>query len=335
MVTASKPAFDICLVGHITKDRIIVAGQRERIAPGGTAYYSALTYAGLGLRVAVVTKLHDSDHPLILKAMENDNITLLAGDSAATTTFDNIYPNPDLQHRVQRVSAIADTLQPQDLDAITASIYHLGPLTATDMTPALLPAAAGHGQLTALDVQGLIRRIENGEVRQQDWPHKHTCFQSIDILKADTHEARFLTGMTDPADAARILAAYGPREVIITQDDRGSFVFCEDTIHVIPAYPPAHLRDPTGCGDTYLAAYVTRRWQGDSPPLAGRFAAMAATMNLATSGPFIGSQAEVQQELARMQAAQQGRQSLAAGQTKSPRTEIPSPVMGEGIGRKE
>jgi sugar/nucleoside kinase (ribokinase family) len=67
--------------------------------------------------------------------------------------------------------------------------------------------------------------------------------------------------------------------------------------HVIPAFQPSCLRDPTGCGDTYLAAFIFAAsfpWDLDE---IGRFAAMAATMKLECQGPLHATASQVLQRL--------------------------------------
>lgn len=45
--------------------------------------------------------------------------------------------------------------------------------------------------------------------------------------------------------------------------------------------------DATGCGDTFLAAFLSRRIRGDSA--AARFATVAASLHIEIHGPFRGT----------------------------------------------
>jgi sugar/nucleoside kinase (ribokinase family) len=51
--------------------------------------------------------------------------------------------------------------------------------------------------------------------------------------------------------------------------------------------------DTTGCGDTYLAAYMVRRLAGADCRECGRFAAAAASLNIESMGSFHGSAVEI------------------------------------------
>ena len=46
----SSSVFDVCVIGHITRD-IIRVGRTTRATPGGTAYYTSMALRRLGLKV--------------------------------------------------------------------------------------------------------------------------------------------------------------------------------------------------------------------------------------------------------------------------------------------
>ncbi|NIR38379.1 MAG: ribokinase, partial [Actinobacteria bacterium] len=70
-------------------------------------------------------------------------------------------------------------------------------------------------------------------------------------------------GAGAPEEAARRIAELGPREVIVTLGGDGSVVLARDVLHRIEAHPPSRLVDATGCGDTFLAAYMAHRLGSD------------------------------------------------------------------------
>ena len=57
--------------------------------------------------------------------------------------------------------------------------------------------------------------------------------------------------------------------------------------------PPRRVADATGCGDTYLAAYLARRLSGAECAECARFAAAAASLNIEALGAFRGSEADI------------------------------------------
>lgn len=278
--------FDVCIVGHLSRDRIVIGARIERTTPGGAAFYASMTYARLGLRVCVVTKTHRSDEEWLIGPLRENGIEVRWSESLATTTFENIYLDAALNERRQRVHSVADPLRSRDMAGVQAAVYHFGPIIAGDLDPAVWRTAVREGDWVVLDVQGLVRNVVDGNVRVQDWPEKADRLVGVDVVKADLSEATTLTGATDAEEAARTLPTYGPKEVIVTSGDRGSVILSGGVLHRIPCYPPPVLVDATGCGDTYLAGYVARRLRGDDPERAGRFAAATASLKLARDGPF-------------------------------------------------
>ncbi len=107
-----------------------------------------------------------------------------------------------------------------------------------------------------------------------------------------------LAGESDVAQAGRRLCSLGPDEVLVTLGSRGALVVSPQGVEHVAALPAAVV-DATGCGDTFLAAYLHRRLAGSAPAPAARFAAAAATITLERSGPFEGCESDVDARLAR------------------------------------
>ena len=53
---------DIMMIGHFAKDRLVVDGTVETCS-GGAVYYGSVALRHIGVRVAVVTRLHPDDFP--------------------------------------------------------------------------------------------------------------------------------------------------------------------------------------------------------------------------------------------------------------------------------
>jgi sugar/nucleoside kinase (ribokinase family) len=102
-----------------------------------------------------------------------------------------------------------------------------------------------------------------------------------------------LTGMQDLREAAKVLAGWGVKEVLLTLGSLGSLIYAEGQFHEIPAYAPREVVDATGCGDTYMTGYLYRRALGDSYDEAGRFAAAMSTLKLEHTGPFSRTEEDV------------------------------------------
>lgn len=283
---------DVCVIGHVTKD-IIRVGQTTTTAPGGTAYYTSVALRSLGLHVMVVTKMAKEDRDSLPKDFEDKGIVISCKKSKQSTVFENVYSGEDLGHRRQRINAVGAPFLVEDVESITAPVFHVGPLTRQDVSITLLKHLATKPGIVSLDVQGMLRPACIGRVREEDWPEKEAGLRNVDILKADEREALVLSGQKLVDEAAQVLASFGPKEVIITMGSGGSLVYTEATLHRIPCCGPRKTEYPTGCGDTYMAGYLYQRMKGMAPELAGRFAAATAAMKLQDPGPFQGTETEV------------------------------------------
>lgn len=280
------PKFDICIIGHVTRD-IIRIRNVERKNPGGTAYYTSLPLQRLGLNVAVITKLAVENQTSLLNELKQSGITIFCGESPETTSFENIYRDETRSDRVQKVQNIAESFSLRDIDPVSAPVFHLGPLTKEDIPLKLLEELSKRDVLISLDGQGFIRHIKNEMVREYDWEEKQKGLAFVDILKANINEARILSGEDNAEQAASQLAEYGPKEVIVTHGNKGSVIYSNKQIYRIPAFPPRKLVDPTGCGDTYVAGYLYQRLKSSDLDKIGRFAAKLATLKLETFGSLM------------------------------------------------
>ena len=282
---------DVWVIGHVTLDRIATRdGMTERA--GGTSTYFSLALARLGGDVAVLTRMAPEDGESLLAEEREAGIEVLCAPSPKTTEFENRYLESDGDRRVQRVGAVALAFAPEDVGALHARLFHLGPLTQDDMSVEFIEAVADRGRVS-LDVQGLVRRIDRGGVVPCEWPDVRKGLARVSIVKADEDEARMLTGEADPDRSAPRIAEWGPEEVLVTRASRGSVVCYRGQVHAIPAVSTPDPVDPTGCGDTFMAGYVSARLGGAEVAQAARFGAAAAALKLRHVGPFDGTRTEV------------------------------------------
>ncbi len=282
--------FDICCIGHISQDKVVTP-QNTVHMPGGTAFYFSKALQQLPLKYVLVTAVAPAQMEYV-EALRQDGIQVSVFPSQNTVCFENIYPE-DFNYRTQNVLQKADPFHLKQLEHIPASIYHMGALLADDIPPALISALSNQA-IVSLDVQGYLRKVENQHVLATDWPEKKDVLKHVHILKTNEEEARTLTGSEDIQEAARIMASWGVKEVVMTMGSMGSLIYAEGTFYEVPAYAPAHLTDATGCGDTYMAGYLSQRVKGISYLDAGKFAAAMASLKIETSGPFYGSSAQVE-----------------------------------------
>ena len=232
-----------------------------------------------------------------VESMRAQGIDVDVIPSRHTVFFENSY-GENMNNRRQRVLAKADPFTTANLAGVKARFIHLGSLLADDFSLDTIKSLCGRGTLS-VDAQGFLRYVDGEQVRPCDWADKEEALRYVDVLKVNEHEIESLTGYSDLESAGRVLAGWGPREVLMTLGSYGSVIYADGQMHRIPAYSPKRLVDATGCGDTYATGYLYMRSRGAGYDEAGRFAAAMATLCLERTGAFNGTEADVEAVLSR------------------------------------
>ena len=288
---ASDYDTDIMMIGHFAKDRLVVDGQAE-LASGGAVYYGSIVLRRLGVSVAVVTRLHPDDFPLLAE-LEAQGVQVFAIPAPATSGIENIYDSADMERRVCKLMGFAGPFRPEDIPPLSARIYVVASIIAGEVDLPLLKSLAQRGPV-AIDIQGFVRVRDDGDLVFRPWADLEEGLAHVTYLKVDRAEAEMLTGQTDLQAAARQLADYGPREVVVTQSS-GVTVFAEGRIYQAP-FTPRSLAGRTGRGDTCFAAYLGQRLTA-SPEEATRIAAAITTLKQEKPGPWQGSRRDAEKQI--------------------------------------
>jgi len=289
--------FDVCVVGHVTRDVNTFEGAAHEPTPGGAAFYASMAYRSLGLETVVVTRIAEGDRADLLDEMLGAGIEVRCLPSPHSTFFHNIYPSADLDIRLQRVTAVAAAFEAGDIAGVKARAFHFGPLTRGDLPVSLIEAAADTGAYVALGVQGFLRVVRNGEVVAAPWPGLGEGLRRVDTCQGDVEETCLLAGESEVSRAMANLAEMGPGEVLTTEGVHGSYLFWRGRMVKIPSLAPLRVADATGCGDTYLAGYVARRLETDDVRHCACFGAVLASLKLESAGSFRGAAAHVLERL--------------------------------------
>lgn len=257
--------------------------------PGGTSYYFShgISHLNDWKNYKLVTSLAPSEYSSV-DELTGKGLNVEIIPSKKTVYFENSY-GINQNNRTQRVLAKADPFTVEKIQHIEAKIFHLGSLLSDDFSLDVIKYLSKKGILS-VDAQGYLREVRGENVYPIDWCEKKEALKYVHILKVNEHEAKVLTGLDDYQAAARQLAEWGVKEVLLTLGSEGSIIYAENSFYYIPAYPPKEVVDATGCGDTYMLGYLYMRNKGVSYEEAGCFAATLSTVKLEKSGPFSGTE---------------------------------------------
>jgi len=284
--------FDVIMIGNFAKDLLIVDGVEE-IASGGGVYYGSVVVKRLGREAGVITRLHPDDFSR-LNELKAEGIAVHATAAQGTSGIANYYQSNDMERRITRPIGFGGKYSLDDLPEWQAEVIMLTPLYAGEVDLTFVQTLAERAPV-AMDIQGFIRVPRKNDLVFRPWAEMAEGLKNVTFLKVDRAEAEFITGLTDLQAAARRLAGFGPKEIVLTQSS-GVTVFADGRFYETP-FTPRSLAGRTGRGDTCFSSYIAMR-QSVSPKVACQWAGVITSLKQEKPGPWRGTTEEVEEILA-------------------------------------
>jgi sugar/nucleoside kinase (ribokinase family) len=265
----------IAIIGNLNIDLILrgidqmpawgqeVMGTGHTAASAGQAGTLAMALARFGIPVSVISAVGtDPFGDQILHDLGNAGVDLTAIERApgTRTAIAVAVVRPDGERSFisdftplerfdrQLVSRHEIALSDADLVCLVG-IFCLPKYSLSDMA-ATLQAHKAAGRVTMLDTGW-----DPGNWRAETLAGVREILSATDLFLPNLDEARAITGLNDPVDAARALAALGPRTVIVKCGHEGAIgLRGEEVIHC-PARE-TEVVDAVGAGDSFNAGYL-------------------------------------------------------------------------------
>ena len=273
--------YDIVILGHFSNDKLVIRGV-EKEAPGGAVYYGGLALGKMNIRSAIITLLKNDDfHKLDI--LKRNGVDVFAHESQVTSGIRNRYVTDDLDKRICEPLTFAGAFKEEHVTNIDSKVLHIGSLMAGEVSLGLVQYITKRFPKASLDLQGFLRVRQGKELKFADWPDKEEGLASIHTVKADSVEAEVITGENNLAIAARMIASWGPKEVIITHSE-GLLVYAGGEVFEA-SFVIRSLDGRTGRGDTCIVAYLARRLTSSAEDSC-KFAAAVTSLKLEKEGPF-------------------------------------------------
>ena len=241
------------VVGSVTIDRII-ENRKTSERMGGVVTYGGLTFQRLGVETAVVTNIAEA-HRGLLDVLAAEGLAVHAGASRLTTHFVN-RAQGDL--REQLMPEAAAPITAAQVKPLLSEVRHIhaGPLHPDDIEPQAMALMAESKKLVSLDVQGYLRKAEEGRIAPNLSAGLEGALRTAHIIKADEEE---LTLMLDHfrLSLPGFLQRFRIAEAVITRGSRGASVWTRagEGYH----FGAETVRRPVstvGAGDVFFAAYL-------------------------------------------------------------------------------
>ncbi|HXB15784.1 MAG TPA: hypothetical protein VNV44_08570 [Solirubrobacteraceae bacterium] len=266
-------------VGHVTVD-VLPGGERR---PGGTALYSALQAARLGLDATIFTRGRPDEIRALLGTLA-DEVELIVEPAPATTTLQTEGTG---ERRRQRVLAWAGPIEAPALPG--AHILHLAPVAAE-----LDTAPEGAWPFVGLTPQGLARawsepanEIEPRQLSQ----NALALFDHCDavVLSREEREACEQGIARARTRGALIAVTAAEAETLLLPGGAGPLRIAVSRV--------VDSADDLGAGDVWAAALFVALAGGAPPGEAAALAGVAASLRLRGSGPAaIATRAEIERQ---------------------------------------
>lgn len=286
------------IIGPVTRDTILKSGSKCK-GIGGPVYYQAGVLSALKSDVTALVTVGKDDINLLDSFSPDINLNPIWGEE--TTQFENFYPDEDPNHRLQRACIPSNPIEISHLSSVdwdTFDAVMVSPLSPHDVPFKTLKYISDQEIPVYLGVQGYLRHLEDQKVVLKPLKDYKKFLSCVDFLFLDEVEAGVIIGDSSLSldEISRNLSLLGPDEVIITRGDRGSIVYSSghDDTYQIPAFPSRERVDPTGLGDSYLAAYAFRRQEVPDPQECGIFASLVSSLKLENKGAFQGNRKSIE-----------------------------------------
>ncbi|MFC1481722.1 PfkB family carbohydrate kinase [Candidatus Neomarinimicrobiota bacterium] len=286
----STHVFDILFCGNYTKDTIITP-EGSRGVDGGGFNYGAHAAVGLGANVAAITRLAAGDSHVIAN-LNKQGITVYPTIVPTSTHMILDYPTTNPDERILTSPHTAGSYTLDQFDGIEAKRLLINSSMREEMPLAVIEGLRPRFEQLVGDLQGFIRVIApDRRLVYEQWPEKEAILGLLDVLKTDQVEAEFLTGESDMRRAARALAEFGPKEIVLTHKD-GIVVYDGSQFYEAP-FHSKKIVGRSGRGDTCIASYIAKRLTLP-PKEAIIWSAAVTSLKMEADSPFLKSVADVE-----------------------------------------
>jgi sugar/nucleoside kinase (ribokinase family) len=277
--------FDIILVGHFAHDRIVVLVRGENSsASGGAVFYGGYALAALRSNAAIIT--HASRECVSeLDLLRRTGIKIFETIDEVSTGIENVYLDDIMDRRICRLINQGKPFRKEEIPEIEAKIIHIAPLLVGEVDEDFVKHAGTFGKI-GLDAQGFIRVAERDKIFLKKREEFFSILKFAHYLKTDHAEAEVLTGTTDIEKALKMLAEFGPEEILLTHS-KGVSLLCDGARYNMP-WLIRHPVGRTGRGDTCASSYLACRTKGLSPEDSLKAASLITSHKLKHEGPFRG-----------------------------------------------
>ena len=268
----------LIIIGPVTKD-LIIRGSEKSYKVGGATFFQSFVFEEFYQDYLAIVNC--ADEQIADDFPDSEKVRIINKDK--THFYINEYPDEDnLDLRFQTTNFAEIPIFPDDLKDILDDVYVtafvLNPLNRFDFPDETIEYIKSFNVPVYISIQGFLR-IPGSELNG-NYAIKLDNFDKLSTILEDV-SAIFM----DEGEANIIGYDYDVDEIVITDGSHGSRIISDHEIK-IKSIDCGDIVDATGCGDTYMAAYVSQRLSNKSIKESADFASRIASKKLACLGPY-------------------------------------------------
>lgn len=268
----------LVVIGPVTQDLIIIGDESSRKI-GGATYFQSFVFEEFYTDYLAVVNCKSKN--LVSGFPDSDKVKVIEKDS--THFFINEYPNPenpDIRYQLSNFANIPILKSDLEgvLDGVDVDAFVLNPLNRYDFPLETVEYLKTFNVPIFMSMQGFLR-VPDNQVNE-NYRLKLDNFDELDAILSGVD-----TIFLDEREKNIIGTHYDVDEMVITDGSNGSRIVGEGEIR-IKAVKCDNIVDTTGCGDTFMAAYITQKLLLKSSENAGNFASRIASEKIKNFGPY-------------------------------------------------
>ena len=272
----------LVLIGPACEDLILI-GDDESSKIGGASFYQSYVYEEFYKDYLAI--VNASNTHLINSFPDKSKVKLILKED--THYFINEYPDKDnLDLRNQSTNFAEIPILSDDLKTVFNELklgnenidgFILLPLNSNDFPIETLEYLKSFDVPIFISLQGFLRfKDEDNLMKLKLSEDLSYIFEISDTIFMDESEFDIIKS-----------EKFGDSNLVITNGSKGSRILCVDGNTIkINAVKCNNIIDATGCGDTYMAAYISARLNNKTFKESGDFASTIASKKLENYGPY-------------------------------------------------
>lgn len=268
----------LVIIGPVTQDLVVIGG-KSTYKVGGATYFQSFVFEKFYNDYLAIVNC--CDESIADEFPSRDKVKVILKDD--THFFINSYPNEDNKdYRDQLSNFVQIPILKNDLEEILPENidgFVINPLNRYDFPTETMDYLKSFNVPIFISVQGFLRIPDvevngNYTIKLDTFDNLTNVLEGVSSIFLDEYEASII-GMDFDVD-----------ELVITDGSNGSRIISDNYETKINAFACDNIADATGCGDTYMAAYISRRINGYSIKHSGEFASKIASEKLTKFGHY-------------------------------------------------